>query len=149
MAPTPAGSDSLPPLAPAARELMEVLWHAPRPLTTRAVHGAVASRYPARAGRAIQTTATLLTALMARGWVVGEKRRGTRWVYAPAVSRGEALEQLARRAVEEFCVEASDGLYLLRAFLGRLDEPSAAPARHPLQKPKSTAPQALSPASFR
>ena len=145
----PAGPASLPPLAPAARELMEVLWTAPGPRSTGAVHRAVASRYPARAGRAIQTTATLLTALMARAWVVGEKRRGTRWVYAPAVSRGEALEQLARRAVEEFCVEPRDGLYLLRAFLARLDEPSAPPARQPLQKPKSAAPQALSPPSFR
>ena len=149
MALTPAGPASLPPLARASRELMEVLWTAPRPLSTGAVHRAVASRYPARAGRAIQTTATLLTALMARGWVVGEKRRGTRWAYAPAVSRGEALEQLARRAVEEFCVEPSDGLYLLRAFLARLDEPTAAPARTPCHQPKSAAPEALSPPSFR
>ena len=84
----PAGPASLPPLAPAARELMEVLWTAPGPRSTGAVHRAVASHYPTRAGQTIQTTATLLTALMARGWVIGEKRRGTRWVYAPAVSRG-------------------------------------------------------------
>ena len=51
---------SLPPLAPGARELMEVLWTAPRPLSTRAVHDAVAERYPARAGRAIQTIASVL-----------------------------------------------------------------------------------------
>ena len=149
MALTPAGPASLPPLARASRELMEVLWTAPRPLSTGAVHRAVASRYPARAGRAIQTTATLLTSLVARGWVVGEKRRGTRWVYTPAVSRGEALEQLARRAVEEFCVEPSDGLYLLRAFLARLDEASTAPAHTPRHQPKSAAPQAPSPPSFR
>jgi predicted transcriptional regulator len=82
---------------------MEVLWHSPGPRSTRAVQDAVTERFPARAGRAIQTTATLLTSLVARGWAAGEKRRGTRWVYAPTVSRGEALEQLARRAVEEFC----------------------------------------------
>jgi predicted transcriptional regulator len=123
MAPrAPAAPAALPRLAPAARELLEVLWHAPGPISTRAGTDAVARRYPHRAGRAIQTTATLLTALMARGRVVGEKRRGTRWLYRPAVLRSEGLRQLAERAVEAFClVEPSDGWYLVRTALARLD----------------------------
>jgi hypothetical protein len=43
---TPAAPASLPPLALAARELMEVLWHAPGPGSTRALHDAIARRYP-------------------------------------------------------------------------------------------------------
>jgi predicted transcriptional regulator len=118
----PAGPASLPPPAPAARELMEVLWHAPGPRSTRAVHDATARRYPARAGRAIQTTATLLTALMKQGGARARKRSGTRWVYEPAVSRSAGFSQLAERAVEAFCLGGpSDGWYLVRAALGRLD----------------------------
>jgi len=148
MAPrTPASLASLPPLALAARELMEVLWQAPGPRSTRAVQDAIARRYAARAGRAIQTTATLLTMLMEQGWVVGRKRGGTRWVYSPAVSRSEGLRQLAERAVEAFClVEPSDGWYLVRLALGKLDldEPGGAVPRAPHQQPKSAASQALS-----
>jgi hypothetical protein len=40
------------------------------------VHDGNAERYPARAGRAIQTTSTLLTVLMRQGLVAGEKRNG-------------------------------------------------------------------------
>ena len=76
---TPAGLASLPPLAPAGRELLEVLWSAPGPRSTRQIHDAVATSFPHRAGRKIQTTATLLTALVAQGWVAGEKRGGSRW----------------------------------------------------------------------
>jgi predicted transcriptional regulator len=131
---------------------MEVLWTAPRPLSTRAVADAIARRYPHRAGRAIQTTATLLTSLMAQGWAVGRKRGGTRWVYEPAVSRSAGLSQLAERVVDAFCVGGpSDGWYVVRAALGRLDleEPGGAPAHRSPRQPKSTAPQALSPPSLR
>ena len=144
---TASGTASLLPLVPAARELMEVLWRAPGPRSTRAVHDAIARRYPARAGRAIQTTSTLLTVLMEQGWVVGWKRGGTRWVYEPAVSRGEGLRQLAEQAVEAFClIEPGDRWFLVRAALGRLefDEPGGAPARAPHHQPKSAAPQPLS-----
>ena len=127
---TPAGLASLPLLPPAGRELLEVLWSAGGPRSTRQIHDAVATSFPHRAGRAIQTTATLLTALVAQGWVAGEKRGGNRWVYRPAVTRDEGLRQLARRAVEAFCVEPRDGWSLVRAAVGRLDldEPAGAPS---------------------
>lgn len=49
----------------------------PGQLNTRAVADAITGRYTeraGRAGRAIQTTATLLTVLMEHGWAVGRKR---------------------------------------------------------------------------
>jgi predicted transcriptional regulator len=96
---------------------MEVLWNAGRPLTTRQLQDAIARAFPHRAGREIQTVSTLVAELMAHGWVAGEKRGGTRWVYRPAVSRGEGLGQLARWVVEEFIREPEDRLCLIREGL--------------------------------
>jgi predicted transcriptional regulator len=104
-------------LTPAGRELLEVLWSASRPLTTRQLQDAIALRFPHRAGRKIQTVSTLLAELMAQRWVAGEKRGGTRWVYRPAVSREEGLSQLARWVVEEFVREPEDRLCLIREGL--------------------------------
>ncbi len=109
--------DRLPALTPAGRELLEVLWRAERPVTTRQLQDAIARRFPHRAGRRIQTVSTLLAELMAQGWVAGEKRGGTRWVYRPAVSRDEGLSHLARWVVEEFIREPKDRLCLIREGL--------------------------------
>jgi hypothetical protein len=49
--------------------------------------------------------------------VAGEKRCGTRWVYRPAVARGEGLSQIARWVVEEFVPEPGDRLCLIREGL--------------------------------
>jgi predicted transcriptional regulator len=107
----------LPALTQAGRELVEVLWRAGRPLTTRQLHDAIARRFPHRAGRKIQTVSTLLAELTAQGWVAGEKRGGTRWLYRPAVSRDEGLSQIARWVVEEFVREPEDRLCLIREGL--------------------------------
>ena len=107
----------LPALTPAGRELMEVLWSAGRPLTTRQLQDASARRFPHRAGRQIQTVSTLLAELMAQGWVAGEKRGGTRWVYRPAVSRDQGLTQIARWVVGEFVREQEDREHLVREGL--------------------------------
>ena len=107
----------LPALTPAGRELLEVLWSAGRPLTTRQLQDAIARRFPHRAGREIQTVSTLVAELMAQGWVAGEKRGGTRWLYRPAVSRDQGLAQIARRVVGEFIREPEDRLCLIRAAL--------------------------------
>ena len=112
-----AAGARLPALTPAGRELMEVLWSAGRPLTTRQLQDAIARAFPHRAGRKIQTVSTLLAELMAQGWVAGEKRGGTRWVYRPAVTRSEGLSHLARWVVEEFIREPEDRLCLIRAGL--------------------------------
>jgi predicted transcriptional regulator len=96
---------------------MEVLWSAGCPLTTRQLQDAIARAFPHRAGRKIQTVSTLLAELMAQGWVAGEKRGGTRWVYRPAVSRDEGLSQLARWVVEEFIREPGDRRHLVLAAL--------------------------------
>jgi predicted transcriptional regulator len=113
----PDPGSRLPALTPAGRELLEVLWSASRALTTRQLQDAIARRFPHRDGRKIQTTSTLLTELMAQGWVVGEKRGGTRWVYRPAVTRSEGLSQLALWVVEEFVREPEDRLCLIRQAL--------------------------------
>jgi predicted transcriptional regulator len=97
--------------------LLEILWRAGRPLTTRQLQDAIARPFPHRAGRKIQTVSTLLAELMAQGWVAGEKRGGTRWVYRPAVTRGEGLDQLARWVVGEFVSEPEDRLCLIREGL--------------------------------
>ena len=107
----------LPALTPAGRELLEVLWRSSRPMTTRQLQDAIARRFPHRAGRKIQTVSTLVAELMAQGWVAGEKRGGTRWVYRPAVSRDQGLAQIARWVVEEFVREPDDRLCLIRAGL--------------------------------
>jgi predicted transcriptional regulator len=96
---------------------MEVLWRAGRPQSTRQLQDAIAGTFPHRAGRKIQTVATLLAELMAQGWVAGEKRGGTRWAYRPAVSRDTGLSQLARWVVEEFVREPEDRLCLIREGL--------------------------------
>jgi predicted transcriptional regulator len=125
---TPPGPGArLPALTPAGRELLEVLWSAGRPLTTRQLQDAIARRFPHRAGRKIQTVSTLLAELMAQGWVAGEKRGGTRWVYRPAVSRDQGLSQIARWVVEEFVREPEDRLCLIREALRVLEFVSAAP----------------------
>ena len=121
-------SARLPALTPAGRELMEVLWNAGRPLHTRQLQDAIARTFPHRAGRKIQTVATLLAELMAQGWVAGEKRSGTRWVYRPAVTRGDGLGQLARWVVEEFVREPEDRLCLIREGLRMLGYQQTAPA---------------------
>jgi predicted transcriptional regulator len=113
----PDAGARLPALTPAGRELMEVLWLAGRPQSTRQLQDAIARTFPHRAGRKIQTVSTLLAELMAQGWVAGEKRGGTRWVYRPAVTRGEGLRQLARWVVEEFVREPEDRLCLIREGL--------------------------------
>jgi len=46
-----------------------------------------------------------------------EKRGGTRWVYRPAVSRGEGLCQLAQWVIGDFMREPDDRLYLIREGL--------------------------------
>lgn len=115
--PEPGPGTRLPALTPAGRELLEVLWSAGRPLTTRQLQDAIARRFPHRAGRQIQTVSTLLAELMAQGWVAGEKRGGTRWRYRPAVSRDQGLTQIARWVVEEFIREPEDRLCLIRAGL--------------------------------
>jgi predicted transcriptional regulator len=107
----------LPALTPAGRELLEVLWNAGRPLTTRQLQDAIARAFPHRAGRKIQTVSTLVAELMAQGWVAGEKRGGTRWVYRPTVSRSKGLCQLARWVVEELVREPEDRLCLIREAL--------------------------------
>lgn len=112
---------SLPPLTPAGREVLEVLWQRERPQTTRALHDAIARRYPERAGRRINTTSTLLVELMERGWVTGEKRGGSRWRYEAAVSRNEGLLTLARWAVRDLCTVRQDAWYLVQEALCALD----------------------------
>ncbi len=107
----------LPALTPAGRELLEVLWSASRPLSTRQLQDAIGRAFPHRAGRKIQTVSTLVAELMAQGWVAGEKRGGTRWVYRPAVSRDQGLSQIARWVVEEFVREPEDRLSLIREGL--------------------------------
>jgi predicted transcriptional regulator len=95
---------------------MEVLWVAGRPLTTHQLQDAIARTFP-HAGRKIQTASTLLAELMAQGWVAGEKRGGTRWVYRPAVSRDHGLTQIARWVVGELVREPEDRLCLIREGL--------------------------------
>jgi predicted transcriptional regulator len=92
---------------------MEVLWRAGRRQSTRQLQDAMARCFPHRAGRKIQTVATLLVELMAQGWVAGEKRGGTRWVYRPAVARGHGLSQIARWVVGDFVREPGDRRHLV------------------------------------
>jgi predicted transcriptional regulator len=96
---------------------MEVLWIAGCPLTTRQLQDAIARCFHHRAGRKIQTVSTLLAELMAQGWVAGEKRGGTRWVYRPAVTRSEGLSHLARWVVGDFVCEPGDRRHLVLAAL--------------------------------
>ena len=114
---SPEPGTRLPSLTPAGRELLEVLWRARRRLTTRQLQDAIGRAFPHRAGRKIQTVSTLLAELMAQGWVAGEKRGGTRWVYRPAVSRDQGLTQIARWVVGEFVREPEDRLCLIREAL--------------------------------
>ncbi len=114
-------------MTPAGRELLEVLWSASRALTTRQLQDAIARAFPHRAGRKIQTVSTLLAELMALGWVAGEKRGGTRWVYRPAVTRDEGLSQLARWVVGEFVREPKDRLCLIREGLRMVGYVPSAP----------------------
>lgn len=111
----------LPPLTPAGREVLEVLWQRNGPQSTRALHDAVAGDYPERAGRRINTTSSLLVELMEQGWVTGEKHGGSRWRYRAAVSRDEGLRMLARRAVAELCTVQRDAWYLVSEALCALD----------------------------
>jgi predicted transcriptional regulator len=143
----------LPALTPAGRELMEVLWSASRSPTTRQLQDAIARRFPHRAGRKIQTVSTLLAELMAQDWVAGEKRGGTRWVYRPAVSRGEGLKQIARWVVEGFVREPEDRLCLIREGLRMVgyapaDSPEAL-VDHAGRQAKGAAPQPLSDTTVR
>ena len=123
-----------------------------RPLTTRRLVDAIARSFAHRAGGKIQTVSTLVAELMAQGWVAGEKRGGTRWVYRPTVSRDQGLTQIARWVVQEFVREPEDRLCLIREALRMVGfVPMAsleALADHVGRRAKSAAAELLSGASF-
>jgi predicted transcriptional regulator len=107
-------------LTPAGREILEVLWRQPRPMRTTDLHRAVAATFRQRAGRRLNSTSTLLTELMAQGWVTGTKH-GARWRWEPSVTRSAGLRAIARQMVEEFCAGRADALYLVVEALDGLD----------------------------
>lgn len=86
-------------------------------MSTRQLHDAIGRRYRERAGRELNTTSTLLAALVEDGWIAGEKHGG-RWRWKPAVSRSESLQQLALMAVADFSERERDSWFLVHAALG-------------------------------
>lgn len=124
----------LPPLSPALRELMEVLWASPSPCTGRTVHDRAVEQYSSRRGRAYSTTSNLLARLEARGYIETDSTPGRRHRYRPRVTRAEGLSVTAEHVVGEFCNERLDGLYLLRAFLRLFDLDELVPAHGEVER---------------
>ena len=128
--PTSVGPpQGLPPLTPALRELMEVLWASPSPCTGRTVHDRAVAQFSGRSERSYSTTYNLLARLEARGYIETDSTPGRRHRYRPRVTRAEGLAVTAEHVVGEFCHQRLDGLYLLRAFLQLLDLDELVPAR--------------------
>lgn len=78
----------------AEHDVMEVLWRE-SPLTA----AEVAERVPAQRGWSVRTVKTLLARLLAKGALVHEAQ-GRRYLYRPAVERGDYVAQESRRLID-------------------------------------------------
>ncbi|MBO0699456.1 MAG: BlaI/MecI/CopY family transcriptional regulator [Zavarzinella sp.] len=96
-----------PPISETEQAVLKVLWEMGQG-TVREVLAALA----AQGHRWAYTTAqTLLTRLMAKGYVAAD-RTGPAHVYRPAVSRNELLQQRLTDLADEFCEGTTSPLVL-------------------------------------
>ena len=96
-----------PPLSDTEQDILKVLWDLGQG-TVREVRAALAAQ-----GHqwAYTTAQTLLTRLLAKGYVAAD-RTGPAHVYRPAVSRNELLQQRLTDLAEEFCDGTTSPLVL-------------------------------------
>ena len=78
----------------AEQAVMEVLWEE-SPLTA----AEVAARVPAERGWSVNTVKTMLARLLAKG-VLAHREEGRRYLYSPAVARGDYVAQESGRLLE-------------------------------------------------